>query len=120
MTFIAGPFTATYNAALGGAGALSLGIVEDGFELEEIYYGEPVKGDNMGDTTQDVVDRGKDVFINMVCEEADQAGLQRLCNPKVNVNAISQHGVIGQVGVLHTNIAGVLILTAVAGTTAAA
>jgi len=46
--------------------------------------------------------------------------LMRAVNPKVNVNALSQHGVIGQVGVLYTNICGVLTLTAVAGTTAAA
>jgi hypothetical protein len=119
MTFIAGAFTGTYNAALGGAGALSLGICEDGFELEEIHYGEPIKGDNAGDAVQDVVYRGRDVFLSAVFEECDLSGLMRCMNPHVAQSALSDQGRMGTVGMLHTNLAGILLLTAVAGTTAA-
>lgn len=123
MTFIAGPYTATYAAALGGAGAQTLGIVEDGFDLEEIHYAEAVRGDNLGDTVQDYVNRGKDVFINAVFEECDLAAVARAMFPGANLNApnfLNYQGSVPQVGTLHTNLAGALVLTAVAGTTAVA
>jgi len=120
MTFIAGPYSASYTPALGGTGALQLGIVEDGFELEEIRYAEPIKGDNLGEAVQDYVDRGKDCFINCVVEEVDLPAIYRAMNPNVNVSSIGLQGSIGQVGTLYSNSAGTLVLTAVAGTTAAA
>lgn len=120
MTFIAGPYTATMNHALGGAGSLPLGTIEDGFELEEIKYAEPIKGDNLGDSTQDYVDRGKDVFINFVLEEVDLPGVYRTLNQNVNISSLGAMGAFGQVGVLYSNLAGILTLTAVAGTTASA
>lgn len=120
MTFIAGAFSATYNAALGGAGAQSLGTVEDGFDLEEINYAERVIGDNLGESTQEHVNRGKDVFLSAVFIEADLSAVMRAIHPYVNVSAIGLQGAVNQPGLLGTNFAGILTLTAFAGTTAAA
>lgn len=61
-SFMAGPFTATFNS-------LALGVVEDGFELEFFAGGEPIRGDNLGDMIQDVVQRGGDVFVNFTLLE---------------------------------------------------
>lgn len=119
MTFIAGPFTATYNAGIGGGSALTLGITEDGFELEEVPYADLIRGDNLGEAIQDGVYRGKDVYINFVLEEVDLEGVRRLSQPFIDADAITDLSEVGQVGRLLTNMAGVLVLTPVAGTTAA-
>lgn len=120
MTFIAGPYTATYNPALGGGAHLSLGTVEDGFELESTYFADLIRGDNLGESIQDGVYRGKDCYLNCVIEEWNLDGVLRAFNPFIDVDAISDLSEVGQVGRLLTNLAGVLTLTAVAGTTAAA
>lgn len=120
MTYIAGPYTATYNPALGTSGALSLGITEDGFELEDTPFADIIRGDNLGESIQDGVYRGKDRYINLVAEEWDLEGLRRAFQPFIDADAISDIGEVGQVGRLLTNLAGILVLTAVAGTTAAA
>jgi hypothetical protein len=120
MTFIAGPYTATYNSALGGGADLDLGITEDGFELEVTPFADLVRGDNLGESIQDGVYRGKDVYLNVVIQEWSKDGVMRAFNPFIDTDALSDISEVGQVGRLLSNMAGVLILTAVAGTTAAA
>jgi hypothetical protein len=119
MTFIAGPYTATYNPALGGGAPVSLGISEDGFELESTYYADLIRGDNLGESIQDGVYRGKDCYLSCVLEEVNLDGVNRVFNPFIDCDAISDLSELGQVGRLLTNLAGSLVLTAVAGTTAA-
>ena len=41
MAFIAGPYTATYNDS-------NIGITEQGFDLDQTYFSEPIVGDNLG------------------------------------------------------------------------
>jgi hypothetical protein len=119
MTFIAGPYTATYQPALGGSTGLTLGITEDGFEIETVPYADLIRGDNLGESIQDGVYRGKDVYISMVLEEWDLDGVQRLMQPYTDRDSITDVGEITQVGRLLTAMAGILILTPVAGTGAA-
>lgn len=120
MTFIAGPYTATYNPALGGGAPISLGITEDGFEIEHVAFADMIRGDNLGESIQDGVYRGRDCYVNFVAEEMDLDGVRRaILNPFIDCDAISDIGEVAQVGRLLTNLAGSLVLTAVAGTTAA-
>lgn len=118
LTAIAGPYTATW-----GNPALNIGITEDGFETEETHFSEPIRGDNLGDTLQDEVLRGGDVFVNFILQEYGNAKLA-LGNGGGIGPIFHPHnttlGKIGQVGRLGTSIAAPLVLTAVAGTPAAA
>lgn len=74
--FVSGAYTATFNFQ--GAGALQLGQTEDSFELEFSLNGDPIRGDNLGDTVQDVVNRGGDCFLSAVFIEWDKALATRL------------------------------------------
>lgn len=106
-TFIAGAYRPTI-------GAVSLGQIEDGFNFEYTFTGEPIRGQNLGDSVQDIVYRGGDCFIQFTAIEFSQAGLLSLLWP--------WHATMGQVGVVgilaNNNKADVLVLTRVAGTPA--
>jgi len=107
MTFIAGPYTATLNA-------MTIGIIEDGFDLENTADGKDlITGDNLGGSVQDGVYRGGQAFCSFTLLEPD------LTQVKAALWPYAAEGVVGQVGRLDTNIAVALVLTAVAGTTAA-
>ncbi len=60
--FVAGPYNANYNSA-------SLGVTQDGWELEYTFAGDPITGDNLGDSVQDHVYRGGNVFWSSVLQE---------------------------------------------------
>lgn len=56
-TFIAGPYTATYNS-------VGVGVTENGFELsQEASYQEISPSDAYGDTVLDLIYRGANVFL---------------------------------------------------------
>lgn len=114
MSFIAGPYTATYPVS---STPTSLGVTEDGFELEDNSYAELIRGDNAGDSVQDGVYRGRDVFISFVCQEWDNAALHAALNP-YGADALPA-GEMGVIGVLMTSKAQQIVLTPVAGTGAA-
>jgi hypothetical protein len=104
--FVAGPYNTTYN---GGAAW----ITENGIELENRSYADPVRGDNLGDTIQDGVYRGGDCYCNVTGQRYDDANISAAFWP------YGAHGVIGQVGRLQTGIAGVMLANSpAAGTTA--
>lgn len=107
MSFIAGPYTITL-------GALSLGITENGIELENIGYGDPVRGDNLGESIQDNVYRGMDVYLNFIMQEWNAAGASLAYWPYATL------GQSGQVGRMDSDIASALVATVVAGTRAVA
>ena len=106
MAFIAGTYTATLNGN-------TLGVTEGGFEIENINFGERIIGDNLGQSMQDYVYQGGDVFISMVLEEYNAAGAAAAFWPW------AVWGTIGQVGRLATAVGTALVLTDVAGTAAA-
>lgn len=106
MTFIAGPYTVTYNGN-------SLGILEDAAPLDMLNSQIEITGDNEGDTIQDTILRGNRVYMDMVLQEYDAAGAAAAFWPW---NAAV--GTLGQAGRLGSSIAQALVLTAVAGTTA--
>ncbi len=116
MTFIAGPFTATYTPPSGAA--LALGITQDGFDLQWMMHGDPIRGDNLGESIQDGVWRGHDCYMEFLCEEFDSAALYGAHTAAASAMwpGSTHFGRHGQVGRLFTALAGSLILTPVAGT----
>lgn len=64
--FIAGPYVWTFNGRL-------IGVTEDGCRLNITNFGDPIRGDNLGDSMQDYVYRGGDVTMEGVLQEWDVA-----------------------------------------------
>ena len=64
---------AVSGAYFANYGGEYVGITEDGYELEQTTFAEPIRGDNLGDSIQDEVYRGTDVFLNFVLIEYNQA-----------------------------------------------
>lgn len=64
--FIAGPYVWTFNGR-------AIGISEDGWRLTQTVSGDPIRGDNLGDSMQDYVYRGGDVTMEAVLQEWDVA-----------------------------------------------
>lgn len=110
MAFIAGPYTATF-------GGTAIGKVEDGFRLNVTFNGEPVTTDDLGDSIQDIVYRGGNVFVDFVLAEYDKAVLAKLVHPYSTTQ-----GAIGRVGKIHldtdSTFYGAFVLTKVTGTNA--
>jgi hypothetical protein len=105
MAYIAGQYSATYNAA-------AIGQIEDGFEVE---YGAVVQ-DIMSDmfrAREDGVFQGIEFLVRFVLMEPTVAGVARLVWPWSTT--VGQSGVVGR---LMTTMAAPLVLTACAGTNA--
>lgn len=105
MVYIAGAYTATYKG-------LSLGVVDDGFELDYGAEIENVTGDNFR-SRQDGVFQGIEGAIRCILNEPSKAGVLGLIWPYDAT--LGKTGVIGR---LMSSMAGPLVLTACAGTSA--
>jgi len=118
--WIAGPYVWAYNG-------LTLGIVEDGFTLNYTMNGQEIRGDNLGDSVQDIVYRGADVFVSGVLNEWDVARRGFVGDGgRLNPNCFSPfwpwHAVMGLSGIigrLGSTFAAPLVGTVIPGTTAA-
>lgn len=109
MTFIAGPYTVQYKAA-------TVGQARD-ITIEHFVNKQLVTGDNLGSTPQDAVYQGMEVFCDFILIEHNVDGARTLFWPYDVTDG--EPGQIGRMDVA-SGIAGNLVLTAVAGTTAAA
>jgi len=105
MVYIAGAYNATY-------GGLSLGVVDDGFELDYGAEIEDIMGDNFR-SRQDGVFQGIEASVSCVLNEPSKAGVLSLIWPYG-----ATLGTTGAIGRLMTTMDNILILTACAGTTA--
>jgi len=120
---ISGPYSVQHSAEY-------LGVTEDGFELEHTFYSEPVRGDNLGDSIQDEIHRGVDVHVNFTCMEFGKAALAENAGiassspwwpfQTSGFNAVGSDARIGVIGDSRHTYADALLLSAVAGTPAAA
>lgn len=118
--FIAGAYYWSYNG-------LYLGTTENGFRLSMTSYGDPVKGDNLGDSIQDFIYRGGDVSVEGTLQEFEAARLGGNVNP-IKINARIEQifwpyatlGSTGAIGTLSSLYSAPLTGTPVAGTSAAA
>lgn len=117
--FVAGAYTATYNAK-------ALGQTADGFRLSHQFFKRLITGDIAGDSPQDAVYRGREQNISFRCIEADAAGIPDMIDPYAGT--VGTPWTMGQIGLLDvrgqgsgspTSRALSLILTAVTGTSAA-
>ena len=123
LTAISGPYSGAWAGAY-------LGVTEDGYELEHTFYSEPVRGDNLGDSIQDEVLRGQDVYVNFTLIEHNKAAAA-LSPGQVNssihwptgisgFNAVGSNGQVGVIGDALSEYASNLTLTAQGLTPAAA
>lgn len=112
-TFAPGYYTMTI---VGASGAADCGLVEGVRRLRRRSKWEPIKADQWGDTTIDGVYRGADVFLSMVFKEWKTPVKERI----LNMFSPTDSGQVGEVGELITNFAKQIVLTAQAGSPAAA
>lgn len=116
--FIAGGYTATISAK-------ALGQTAEGYRLDHRFFKRLITGDAEGDTIQDSVYRGRDQRISFRLIEALEAGIAELVEPYAATPGTP--GTQGTVGIMDiqnsggvsTPLAKQLILTAIAGTSAA-
>lgn len=71
MAFIAGPYSWKFDTS-------QLGVTDDAVRVTEMTSADIVTGDNLGDTIQDAINRGGNLLISMVLQEANRAGLDKL------------------------------------------
>jgi hypothetical protein len=118
-TFVAGRYSATYQPP--GESAYSIGIMEEGYQLQYRALASVInKSDAYGMTPIEAFHQGFEVFIAGSAREWI-AGVHKMLNP-INGWTGGAGGIFsnGTIGVAHTDRAGTLVLTATAGTPAAA
>lgn len=105
--FIAGAYLPTFDGS-------TLGQVEDGISLDYSFASDEIKGDNLGDTTQDDVFRGLAgaMFLEMTLTEFNAAGVLAAFWPWSATWGRIDTGIVGQLG---TGLAKSLVLTKVSG-----
>ncbi len=109
MSFIAGGFTAVY-------GGTTIGQIQEGFTMEWSELTQEIRGNNFAGEVQDEVLQGIDLFLEFILMEFNQAAARELYWP---FHATFGRGPV--IGSLKSTIAyKSLVLTAVAGTPAAA
>lgn len=106
-TFVAGAYTSTYNA-------VAVGIQKEGFELQKEFRGEEIaESDVFGESLIDFIHRGMRVYLQF----------EGLAYKAGSITPFWPWGALGLVGVvarLASNVAAAHVLTATAGTPAAA
>jgi hypothetical protein len=107
--FIAGGYTATYNAK-------AIGQAAQGYRISQQFFQRLVTGDSMAESPQDAVYRGMEMHVAMNLIEYGAAGIQDIMCPYATQWAMGQ---VGRMDIT-SSLAKSLILTAVAGTPAAA
>lgn len=117
-TFIAGPYTSAYASS-------SLGMAQDGFQIRLRNEKELVnQSDIYGDTILDSVYRGGNCTVSLVGIEFGKMGQKSAIWPfgELNNSSLPAMGFLGTVGYMDvgSSLYAALVLTAVAGTTAAA
>lgn len=110
--FIAGKYDVTYGGTTVGQ--------TDGVRIGWRMHGQPVTGDNFGDSVQDFIYRGADVWISMVLMEYNQAQAREAFWPYAVDGGEPDLGLTGTIGRLNSGLTQALVLTALAGTPAAA
>jgi len=112
-SFIAGSYSVTWNTA-------ALGQLEAGATIEHRDFKRIITGDNYADTPQDAIHRGNEVFAQMTLIEYAAAGIAAAISPG-STAYLDFDRIIGTLDVgSGTANAKVLVLTALAGTPAAA
>jgi len=86
MAHISGPYAWSYNS-------FTLGVMNDAPRLRFSNSVDTIVGDNLGDTIQDGVFRGHNLYVDLILNEFNAAAAQEAFWPYANT-----FGRIGQVG----------------------
>lgn len=81
LQFIAGPFNLYMRiAAVSGTNWYPLGIItkEDGLVIRDVAHGEPIDGDNEGETIQDGICTGTNATVSFTLKQARSKALTTL------------------------------------------
>lgn len=122
ISAVAGPYTSTFDPP-GATAAATLGIMEQGYELSIRRLADPIEQtDAYGKTPLDAVYQGMSCKLSGVGLEYAQASLLAALFPQHATEFTSGANKLrlGQPGILDSSRWGTLVLTAVAGTSAAA
>lgn len=117
--WVAGRYSATYQ--IPGQSAGSMGILEDGWNLSWVFHRDVInRTDAYADTRVDSVHTGTDVSISGVAKE-HLVNVYRAMAPLTTwFPTGASTFLLGTIGVLESDSAGILILTSTASTPAAA
>lgn len=106
-TFVAGHFSATFDAA-------DMGTTEKGFQFRPVYHREDIKIDDFGDTIVDGIWRGYNLRMNCQLSEWAAAARERLQFLFDYVDA-GTIGTIQLIGQTLTKFAKQMVMTPIAG-----
>lgn len=114
--FIAGPYSATYNAK-------ALGQSLQGWSVSIEVFKRIVTADKGGDTPQDAIIRGRAQYLDFELAEAESAAIPDLLAPYTSSVGTQHHmGIIGLLDVGYSGFTGrgkQVVFTAIAGSSAA-
>lgn len=111
MSFVSGKYSVTWNGAY-------IGQLKNGFYIRNRLFAEPISGDSGGDSHQDFVDRGSNVYLQFTSLDWDLA----VHDAAISIfwpHSASGWGTAGTVGSLYSARAKSLVMTALTGTPAA-
>jgi len=123
MPFVAGGYKATWapgtQTGAAAAAGTSLGQTAQGYRLSHQFFKRIITGDGMAQSPQDAVYQGAEMHLQFNLIEYSFAAVRTLMWPYGAYAATIAMGVVGRLDV-QQNLTGAVVLTAVAGTTAAA
>lgn len=109
-TVIAGGYTATYNS-------VGVGQQEDGFRLRMSFASEEIRSNTYGDAVIDTVYRGGNCFLSWTAIERDSVVAKAAASPFNPYGTAMGH--MGLVGRLGFGLSQPVVMTAIAGLSAA-
>jgi hypothetical protein len=110
--FVAGGYTATWNA-------LALGQAAQGYRLSHQFFKRIITGDSMAESPQDAVYRGAEMHLQCNLIEYMEAGIATIMWPYGNYLTMGAVGRLDVQAVNNTPSVKQMVFTAVAGTPAA-
>ena len=108
MSFIAGPYTCTWNSQ-------AVGQAADGYRVSHSFFKRLITGDTYAQSPQDEVYQGGEMFIQFRLIEYDAAAVQSAMWPYGSYMSIGQVGRVSK----QQWLCSAVVLTAIAGTPAA-
>lgn len=108
MSFLSGPYFWSFGPIDHTTGTQPLGVVEDAPTFRMAREADPITGDNLGAAIQGIVDRGGNLFIDMILQELDADAVLRAWwpyDPAAAVAPASNAGVpvqLGRIGITGT------------------
>jgi len=100
MSFLSGPYVWSFGPVDHAVGTELLGVVEDAPTLRMSRDSDPITGDNLAASIQAVVDRGGNLFIDMILQELDPDAVLRAWWP---YDPSAVNGVPAQLGRIGTS-----------------